>query len=342
LKALTIKDIAKALNTSVSTVSRALRDSSEINPETKQQILDYIAQVNYVPNPMARSLKENRSRSIGVILPELTNNFFSQAINGIEETAYLRGYHVVISQSHESLQREIANTQYLVQRKVDGILASVASNSTESKHFQELINNSLPIVFFDRVPQDLVAHKVIADNFEGGYKATEHLIKQGYKHIAHLTSSESLHITNERMEGYKKALLDYQIPTEHSYIKHCQQGGQANEEVEQLVVELLEHPHRPDAIFISNDRITISAMLTIKKHGLRIPEDIAVVGFTNLITASLLNPSLSVIVQPAYEMGKLAAETLLNLIEKPKHFAKAETKKLITELTVRESSGKLL
>ncbi|WP_428655205.1 LacI family DNA-binding transcriptional regulator [Runella sp.] len=340
MEIITIKDIAKALNLSTSTVSRALRGSYEINPETKRLVMEYAERMNYRPNPIALSLKENRSRSIGVIIPEIANNFFSQAINGIESIAYNRGYHVVISQNHESYERELVSTQYLAQRRVDGLLVSLSGESNDLEHFKELQSKGLPIVFFDRVPQDYITHKVTADNFAGAYEATEHLIEQGFQRIAHLTSPSWLSITYERLEGYKKALQNHEIPIEESYIKYCSHGGMIEEEVEKAVMELINHPDRPDAIFTAGDRLTTTCMSLIRQAGLRIPEDIAIVGFTNLITAHLLNPSLSAVRQPAYEMGQLATEFLIDLIERPKATIRFETKKLDTYLVIRESSIK--
>lgn len=338
MEIITIKDIAKALNLSTSTVSRALRGSYEINVETKRLVMEYAERMNYRPNPIALSLKENRSRSIGVIVPEIANNFFSQAINGMESIAYNRGYHVVISQNHESYERELVSTQYLAQRRVDGLLVSLSGESNDLEHFKELQSKGLPIVFFDRVPQNYITHKVTADNFVGAYQATEHLIQQGYRRIAHLTSPSWLSITYERLEGYKKALQNYGIPFEESYIKYCSHGGMIADEVESAVLELLRHPIRPDAIFAAGDRLTTSCMSLVRQEGLRIPDDVAIVGFTNLVTAHLLNPALSAVLQPAFEMGQLATEFLIDLIERPKTTIRFETKRLDTNLVIRDSS----
>ena len=243
--------------------------------------------MNYRPNPIALSLKENRSRSIGVIIPEIANNFFSQAINGIESIAYNRGYHVVISQSQESYEREVVNTHYLSQRRVDGLLVSLSGQSTDLEHFKDLQTKGLPIVFFDRVPQDYITHKITADNFAGAYQATQHLIEQGYRRIAHLTSPAWLSITNERLEGYKRALMHAGLPIEDSYIKFCSYGGKIAEEVEKVTLDLLHHPNRPDAIFTAGDRLTAGCMSTIRQEGLSIPHDVAIIGFTNLATPLL-------------------------------------------------------
>src|SRR6478609_1081457 len=185
----TIKDIAKALNLSTSTVSRALRGSYEISPETKKLVLEYAEKINYRPNPIALSLKERRTRAIGIVVSEIANNYFSQAINGIESIAYNRGYHVIITQSHESQEREKVNVQHLASRGVDGLLVSLSSESEKIPYLTELHEKGLPIVFFDRITNEIDTHKVVANNYLGAYQATEHLIGNGYKRIAHITSS---------------------------------------------------------------------------------------------------------------------------------------------------------
>src|SRR3954469_16943788 len=182
----TIKDIAKALNLSTSTVSRALRGSYEISAETKKQVLEYAEKMNYRPNPIALSLKERRSGSIGVVVSEIANNFFSQAINGIESIAYNRGYHVIISQSHESEEREMVNVHHRASRAVDGLLVSLSSQTTDLSHYRELHEKGLPLVFFDRVTDEIETHKVVANNSLGAFQATEHLIENGYRKIAHI------------------------------------------------------------------------------------------------------------------------------------------------------------
>ena len=183
-EAVTIKDIARALGISTSTVSRALRDSYEISPETKQLVLDCAEKLNYRPNPIALSLKERRSRSIGVVVCEIANNFFSQVINGIESIAYDKGYNVIISQSRESYDREVIDLQYLASRSVDGLLISLSTETNDLSHLKALHAKGFPIVFFDRITEEINTHKVIVDNFKGAYDATEHLIRNGHKRIA--------------------------------------------------------------------------------------------------------------------------------------------------------------
>src|SRR5687767_9811778 len=197
-EALTIKDIAKALGLSTSTVSRALRDSYEISPETKKLVLEYAEKNNYHPNPIALSLKERRSRSIGVIVCEIANPFFSQTINGIESIAYNNGYNVIIAQSRESFDREMINLQYLTSRSIDGLIISVSTETSDFSNFRLLNEKGLPIVFFDRIVDEIPTHKVIVDNFKGAYDATMHLIENGYERIAILGNAEVLSITRER------------------------------------------------------------------------------------------------------------------------------------------------
>src|SRR4051812_49357395 len=195
----TIKDIAKELGVSASTVSRALKGSFEINWKTRQRVQECAEKMHYRPDPIALSLKENRSKSIGVIVPEIANHFFSQAINGIDEMAYKSGYHVVIFQSHESYEREVANTQHLVSRRVDGLLVSLSNETNDIGHFRQLQEKGMPIVFFDRVSSAIETHKVVANNLAGAYQATLHLIQAGCRCIAHLTNAAGVSITRERL-----------------------------------------------------------------------------------------------------------------------------------------------
>src|SRR6201995_1556444 len=224
-EAITIKDIAKALGLSTSTVSRALRGSYEISAETKKLVPQSHKKPNYRPNPIALSLKEKRSRSIGIVVCEIANNFFSQVINGIESVAYKKGYYVIISQSHESVEREVANTQYLASRAVDGLLVSLSTETTDLSHLKKLHDKGLPIVFFDRINEEMPTHKVIANNFNGAYQATEHLLNSGFHRTAHLTISSHLSITKERLAGYKAALADHHIPFDESLVRYCTYGG---------------------------------------------------------------------------------------------------------------------
>lgn len=338
-EAVTIKDIAKALGISTSTVSRALRDSYEISQETKQMVLDCAEKLNYRPNPIAQSLKERRTRSIGVVVCEIANSFFSQVINGIESIAYERGYNVIISQSHESYEREIMDLHYLASRSIDGLLVSVSTETNDMTHFRELHEKGLPIVFFDRVTDEIETHKVVVDNFKGAYEVTEHLIRNGYRSIAALANSEYLSITNERLAGYREALAQNGLSVSKSHIKHCFYGGMIFSEVEESVNKLLALRERPDAIVTMSDKLTTGCLKTLRRKGLQVPGDLALAGFSNSDIAELIEPSLTVVRQPALEMGEIAIELLLQMIESKRPVTNFEKRKLSPELLVRESSA---
>jgi LacI family transcriptional regulator len=339
-EAITIKDIAKALGISTSTVSRALRDSHEISPETKQLVLDTAEKLNYRPNPIALSLKERRSRSIGVVVCEIANSFFSQVINGIESIAYDRGYNVIISQTHESYDREVMDLHYLSSRSVDGLLISVSTETNDMSHLKQLHEKGLPIVFFDRITDEIDTHMVIVDNFRGAYEATEHLIQNGYKKIAAIANSEFLSITHERLAGYREALVANGIKPDDKYVKHCFYGGMIFSEIEDAINKLMTLKQKPDAIFATSDKLTTGCLKTLKRRGLKVPDDMALVGFSNSDIAELLNPSLTVVKQPAQEMGQTAIELLLQIIESKRPIKDFEKRVLTPKLILGESSVK--
>jgi DNA-binding LacI/PurR family transcriptional regulator len=337
-EAVTIKDIAKELGLSTSTISRALRDSYEISPETKRIVVECAERLQYRPNPIALSLKEKRSRSIGVIVCEIANAFFSQAINGIESIAYSRGYNVIISQSHESFQRELTDLDYLASRSIDGLIISVSSQTENMDHLRRLHTRGLPIVFFDRITEELSTHKVICDNFKSAYNATVHLLEQGYTRIAVLVTAAHLSIAQERIAGYKQALLDYNIEPADEYIRTCEAGGFIHNEVERETLALLDLKPRPDAIVGLSDKLTVGVLRILKNKHIRIPEDIALLGFSNSDLTELLNPSLTTVRQPAFEMGEIATDLLIQLIESKRPTKDFQRQVLETELIVGESS----
>jgi LacI family transcriptional regulator len=334
----TIKDIAKALNLSTSTVSRALRGSYEISSETKKQVLEYAEKINYRPNPIALSLKERRTRAIGVVVSEIANNFFSQAINGIESIAYNRGYHVIITQSHESQDRERVNVEHMAARGVDGLLISLSSESVDITYLKELHEKGMPIVFFDRVSDEIETHTVVADNYWGSYHATEHLIYQQFKRIAHITSSPHLSITKERLEGYRDALAKHNITFREDLIKYCPHGGMKVSEVEDAITALMKTKQKPDAIFTAGDRLTMTCFSILKR--MKQKKELGFIGFTNTAVGDLLSPSLTVIRQPAFDIGQMATEFLILMIESKRPIPEFQNKVLETELIIRDSSKK--
>ena len=332
----TIKDIAKALNFSTSTVSRALRGSYEISDETKKIVLEYAEKINYRPNPVALSLKERRSRAIGVVVSEIANTFFSEAINGIESIAYNRGYHVIITQSHESEEREKVNVLHHASRSVDGLLISLSSGSVDITYLKDLYEKGLPIVFFDRIADEIETHKVTANNYLGAFQATEHLIYQGFKKIAHVTSAPYLSITVERLQGYKEALEKHNIPFDESLVKNCNHGGMIAEEVEDAISELFLGRSKPDAFFTASDRITVVCFAALKHRKLR--RKVGFAGFSNTKTGELFDPPMTVVRQPAFEIGQISTEMLIQMIESKRPVTQFETKILDTRLIIRESS----
>jgi LacI family transcriptional regulator len=335
----TIKDIAKALNLSTSTVSRALRGSYEISADTKKQVLEYAEKINYRPNPIALSLKERRSRAIGIVVSEIANNFFSEAINGIESIAYNCGYHVIITQSHESQERERVNVEHLASRGVDGLLISLSSESVDISYIKELHEKGLPIVFFDRITNEIETHKVVANNYLGAFHATEHLIYQGFKKIAHITSSPYLSISQERLNGYKAALEKHGLAFNESLVKYCNHGGMIVAEVEDALNSLYKSKTKPDAIFAAGDRLTLVCFSILKTMKQKKFEP-GFAGFTNTKVGDLISPALTVVRQPAFEIGQTAIELLIQMIESKRPVTEFETRVLETNLIIRESSIK--
>ncbi|QNK61613.1 LacI family DNA-binding transcriptional regulator [Pedobacter sp. PAMC26386] len=333
----TLKDIAKALGLSTSTVSRALRDTHEISPQTKKIVLEYAQKINYRPNPIALSLKERRSKSIGVSLSEVANPYFSRVINGIESIAYDRGYHVIITQTHESYEREKINIEHLASRSVDGLLVSLSAETSDTSYLQNLHQRGLPIVFFDRVAKEIETHKIIANNEKGAFEATEHLIQQGCRRIAHLTSSDHLSISVERLNGYKQALAKYQVPFDETYVKYCAHGGMSQQETEIAIKELMNLKQKPDGIFVASDRLSIGCLVVFKELKIKVPEEMRITGFCNSDVLDLMSPTLTSVCQPAFEMGRLATDMLLNLIESKYPVHDFEKKILDTSLFVRNN-----
>ncbi|OOQ56527.1 LacI family DNA-binding transcriptional regulator [Mucilaginibacter pedocola] len=336
---ITIKDIASALNLSVSTVSKALRDSYEISEKTKALVNEYAKEHNYRPNPIAQSLKQGRSKSIGIIVSTIENQFFSQVINGIESVAYEAGFNVIITQTHESYDLEVKNVGHLTHRSIDGLLISLSTETADLDHLRSLHRQGLPIVFFDRVAHDFETHKVIADNFKGGYDATRHLLDSGYRRIAHITSPPNISITKERYAGYQKALEDAGMAVHPDYVKHCAHGGRDIGEVENALNELLALDEKPDAIFTTSDRITTTTLYLLNKRQLKIPQEMALIGYTNTTLADVLNPSLSSVYQPGFEMGQKATQKLLEIILAKRPIYDFETMVLPTQLFTRSSTA---
>jgi len=312
---ITIRKIAKDLQLAVSTVSKALSDSYEISAETKRRVLEYAEKLDYVPNLYASSLKQRKSHNIAVVVPEVADSFFSSAINGIESVAQTKGYHVIVYLTHEDLKKEEAILRDFRGGRVDGVLISVSGGAKRNSPIHDLSAKKFPLVFFDRACEEVEAAKVLTDDFESGYKATQHLIDRGCKKIAFLGTSEDLEIIDLRRMGYESALLSNKIKSKKKFILRC---GNSEEENYSLIHKLLCRKDRPDGIMGSIEKLATLSYTLCYDLKLKISRDIKIVGFSSLPFASLLNPSLTTITQPAFEMGRTAATLLFNILENKK------------------------
>jgi LacI family transcriptional regulator len=335
----TIKDIARELGISPSTVSRALKDHPDISSETKKAVHALADKLNYQPNIVALSLRQKKTNTIGVIIPELVHFFFSTVISGIEDVAYQAGYSVILAQSNESYDREKTDIKALFNSRVDGMLISLSRETKNFDHIESIISKGVPVVFYDRMYNNPNTSKVIVDDYIGAKEAVEHLIEQGYKRIAHLEGAPGLLITEDRKRGYLDALKEHKMEVTDAMIQECPAGSQ--EDGKKTTKKLLSMANPPDAIFAHSDPIAMGAMMAIKEKGLRIPEDVGLVGFSNWSYGSLIDPALTTVDQPGFEMGQEAARLLIRQIEvgdKDQAEPQPETKILKTKLVIRESS----
>ncbi|MFA6470012.1 MAG: LacI family DNA-binding transcriptional regulator [Bacteroidota bacterium] len=312
MKHSTIIDIAQKLNVSPSTVSRALSDHPDVKKETKDLIKKIAEELRYSPNPIARSLKNSRSTTIGVIVPEIKHDFFSSAISGIEDVAYQSGYTILVCQSNESYEREVVNTNVLMHQRVAGVIVSISQNTKSADHFLDLLRRKIPVVFFDRVIEGINASCVVIDDYKSAFDATSFLLSKGYSKIAHFAGPKELGICLHRKNGYVDALKQNGIILHNDYVRY---GGLHEQDGYNSMDAMLKENVIPDAIFAVNDPVAIGAFQRIKESKLKIPDDIAIVGFSNNKITSLVDPQLTTIDQPSFEMGRKSAEILLSAIE---------------------------
>jgi LacI family transcriptional regulator/LacI family repressor for deo operon, udp, cdd, tsx, nupC, and nupG len=331
----TIIDIARELNISKSTVSRALHGHQDINGQTKKKILELACKLDYQPNLLATSLVMSKSYTVGMLVPEFLTPFFPSVIMGAQEVMSKAGYNVMICQSNESYEMEVANTKALLASRVDGILASVTRETRNFDHFQALHRKGIPVVFFNRVCDELDVSKVVVDDYEGAFLAVEHLIATGRRRIAHLAGPNTLLISRNRLKGYMDALQKYGLPVDEELIIHY---DLTPEKATIYIKHLLDLPSPPDALFAINDPTAIAAMLVIKDKGLRIPQDIAVVGFSNDPSSALIEPGLTTVAQPVFDIGREAARLFLDQVDTNLEEYKPQTKVLQTRLIIRGSS----
>lgn len=335
MKGINMIQLAKELGLSVSTVSKALGDSYEISASTKKRVLDLAKQYNYKPNPFASSLRKKKSKQIAVIIPDIVNNFFALAVDGIESVTMNKHYDTFIYLTHENLEREKAVLEHLESGLTSGLIISVCTGREGYGHFQQFYENTkLPIVFFDRVPDLLQFPKVISNNYDSTFEATLRLVKSGVKRPVFLTTEEPLYTSIERRRGFQAALTSQHIPFTDDMIIECSDDMDKNY---LIIRKLLSGKKRPDGIFASIEKYAITTYQVCKELKINIPRDVKIIGMTNLRTAALLNPSLSTLSQPSFEMGREAASLLIKMIEKKSYAAANDIIVLNNELTIRES-----
>jgi len=335
----TITDLARELNVSPSTVSRALNNSPFISEERKKEILELAKKMNYSPNQLALSLLNKRTKILGVVVPEITSYYFSTAINGIQDKVGSHGYKLMISQSNESFEEEIRLMEAMALVRVDGFLISPSSNTVNFDHFEKIKGSGFPFVIFDRDCLGLDADKVVVDDYSGAFQAVEYLIKTGCRHIAHITGSANLSTSKQRKKGYLDALTKNNYPILEDLIVIGDDSS--SESGVSCMQKLLEQNQIPDAVFCYNDAIAIGAMSVIRERNIEIPNQISLVGFDDEPYSSYFKPSLTSVWQPIYDLGLLSAKILLDKLNSDKESTQYRFEVLKPELVIRESSRNL-
>ena len=336
-KEITIYDIAKKLQISAATVSRALKNHTAISEATRKKVQETARKMGYRSNSFASNLRRQKSNTIGFLVHELHSNFITSVLAGIEKITANTDFDLVIGHSSESAQKEIANAENLFHKRVDGLIASLSFDTTDTSHFQPYVDKGIPVVFFDRVDENNYGVKVVIDNAKAGYEATMHLIGQGCNNIAHITASLKRNVYADRLKGYKKALTENKMP----YTKnHVIVTGYNEHDSTKAAEHLMHMKPRPDGVFITNDFCAAVCIRTWKAAGLRIPEDIAVVGFNNDAIGKIVEPSLTTINYNGVEIGKTAAKCLLDQLNGIPGAPKDGVIVLKSELIIRGSSVK--
>jgi len=333
----TIHDIARQLSISASTVSRALNDNPLISKTTREKIKKVALEIGYRPNTMAANLRTRRTNTIGVIVPLINRHFFSSVISGIEDVAYNSGFAVTITQSNDSFEKEEKIAQTLYSNRVDGVIVSIGMETTKFDHLKHFSERDIPLVFFDRVVDEIEAHKISVDDFNGGFKATQHLIEQGAKRIAHIGGPLNLKIYQKRLDGYLDAMKKAGLAVDDSMLIH---NSLTRTDGTNAVKKLFSQKVKPDAIFCANDTTALSAIIYFNEHAIKVPDDVLIVGFSNEPFSEVVTPSISTIRQPGFEMGQKAASLIIEQIklkDKPSEFQEIV---MPTELIIRQSSLK--
>lgn len=336
---ITLKKIAKEFDVSISTVSKALKDSHEISEDVKERIKAFANFYNYKPNSLAVNLRNQKTKTIGVIIPQIVHHFFTKVISGIEHIANKNGYNVMICLSNESYEKEVLNMDMLESGIVDGIIVSVAKETEEKedyRHIKELIDNGLPLVLFDREIPEINCNKVIVDDFGGGLLATKHLMNIGCKRIAIITTPDHVMVGKTRMEGYKKALTENNFPVQEELIVKVNEKYDITNQIQKL----FDQANIPDGVFAVNEIYAATVIKIAQKRNLKIPDEIAIMGFTDGLISEYTSPSLSAVDQHGFTMGEKAMELLLNEINFQQSDYQYKTTVIKTDLKLRESTKK--
>jgi LacI family transcriptional regulator len=336
-KEVTIYDIAQKLDISTATVSRGLQDNPAINKNTRKKIQDAARELGYRHNSFASNLRKQKTNTIGVIVHELNSNFITSVLTGIEKVTTEAGYDLIIAHSSESFQKEAANALNLFHKRVDGLIASLAFDTKGLDHYKAYAEKGIPVIFFDRVEEQIESTKVIIDNYKCGYQATQHLLEQGCKRIVLVTASLKRNVYAQRHRGYVDALYDNNTGYNKDYVLIKDLSEQCGVEA---ALEILKMDPLPDGAFITNDFSAAVCMKTLKEHGIRIPEDIAIVGFNNDAISKIVEPQLTTIEYPGIDMGEIAARNLINHLKGISSIKNTNTIVVRSELIIRKSSLK--
>jgi LacI family transcriptional regulator len=336
-KEITIYDIARQLDLSAATVSRGLKDHPAINKHTKKKIADLATKLGYRSNNFASNLRKQRTNTIGVMVHELKSQFITSVLAGIEKVTTEANYDLIIAHSSETFKKESANASNLFHKRVDGVIASLAFDTEDLAHFQPFERKGIPVVFFDRVFEESEGTKVVINNMKAGYEATAHLIEQGCKRIAHITANLKRNVYAERLKGYQLALAEHGLKYNDKYVI----VDDLSEEASILSAKkILAMRPLPDGIFITNDFCAAVCIQTLKEAGIRIPEDIAIVGFNNDVISKIIEPKLTTINYPGIEIGEIVARNLINHLQGNSNIKLTNTIIIKSELIVRASSLK--
>ena len=338
-KSFTIYDLARKLNYSPSTISRALKNHHSISEKTIEIVKKAAEEEGYRPNILAASLRSNQSKTIGVLVTRINRPFISSLISGIENAASKEGYNILISQSNDVYKNEVTSAKALFDSRVCGIIASLGMETESINHFKQFSKMNIPVVFVDRVPADFKSYTVVIDNYTAAFNANTHLIEQGCKRIAHFAGAQHLNVYRDRKKGYVDALVKNGLTVDDSLI--ITMKSLSAEEGEAATEQLMQITNPPDGIFCSNDTTAVSAILTLKKMGIKIPEEVAVIGFNDDPISSIVEPALSTVSHPAMEMGELCTQRILQHVLKKEGTPKiAERSVLDTHLIIRASSNR--